>query len=132
MTVILYDGECGFCSASVQFVLTRDREGVFRYASIQSNAGRALLREHGIDDPQLDTMFLLEDGTVYQRSTAGLRIARRLPRYRLLAGLALLVPRPLRDWVYDLVARNRHRLGGGENCLLPTEEQRARFLDRGE
>ncbi len=130
MMVILYDGECGFCSATIQFILKRDRQGLFHFASIQSKAGRRLLRDHGVDEPGLDTMYLLEDGHLSERSTAALRIGTRLPRYGLLAALGLWVPRFLRDWCYRLVARNRDWLWNRESCLLPTEEQRARFHDR--
>ena len=130
MMVILYDGECSFCSATIQFILKRDRQGIFHFASIQSKAGRRLLRDHGVDEPDLDTMFLLEDGHLSERSTAALRIGTRLPRYGLLAALGLWVPRFLRDWCYRLVARNRDWLRDRESCLLPTEEQRARFHDQ--
>ena len=130
MIVILYDGECGFCSATIQFILKRDRQGLFHFASIQSKAGRRLLRDHGVDEPGLDTMYLLEDGHLSERRPAALRIGTRLPRYGLLAARGRWVPRFLRDWCYRLVARNRYRLWNRESCLLPTEEQRARFHDR--
>lgn len=130
MTVILYDGECGFCSSAIRFVLKRDREGIFSFAAIQSEAGRDILRKHGIEEPRLDTMYLVDGDQIFERSSASLRIGKRLPRYRLLATIGLLVPRPLRDWVYNLVARNRHRLAGDEGCLLPSEEEEKRFLDR--
>ena len=129
MTVILYDGECGFCSSAIQFVLKRDREGVFSFAAIQSEPGRDLLRRHGIEDPKLDTMYLVDGDRLYERSSASLRIGKRLPRYGLLATLGLLVPRPIRDWVYNLVARNRRRLAGDEGCLHLSEEEKKRFLD---
>ncbi len=132
MMVILYDGECGFCAASIRFVWKRDREGLFHFASIQSEQGRELLAQHGIHDPTLDTMYLLDGKEVFERSGAGLRICRRLPRYRVLSTLGLLVPRFLRDWVYDLVARNRQRITSGESCEPPPEEVRKRFLDREE
>ena len=129
MIVILYDGECSFCSATIQFVLKRDHEGLFHFASIQSEAGRCLLRDHGVDAPGLDTVYLLDDGRLFERSTAALLIGKRLPRYRTLSVLGLCVPRFLRDWCYNRVARNRYRLRDGESCQFPAEEQRARFLD---
>ena len=132
MMVILYDGECSFCSAVVQFVLKRDSRELFHFASIQSEAGRGLLREYGVDEPELDTMYLLEDEQLHERSTAALRVARRLPFYSLPAGLALCLPRIIRDWCYDLTARHRHRLLQEGNCLVPTEKQKMRFLDREE
>ena len=127
--VILYDGECSFCSATIQFILKRDRQGLFHFASIHSKGGRRLLRDRGVDEPDLDTIYLLEDEHISKRSTATLRIGMRLPRYGLLAALGLWVPRFLRDWCYRLVARNRDWLWDRESCLHPTEEQRARFHD---
>ena len=132
MTVILYDGECGLCARSIQFILKRDHDGHFHFASLQSEAGREILQKHGIAEAKLDTMYLSMDGELFERSTAALKIGRELPRYRLLARLGMLVPRPLRDWVYNQIARNRHRFFGEDQCMLPTAEQRARFLDRNE
>jgi len=129
MIVILYDGECSFCSATIQFVLKRDREELFHFASIQSEAGRRLLRDHGVDEPGLDTMYLLDGGRLSERSTAALLVGKRLPRYRILSAFGLWLPCFLRDWCYNWVARNRYRLRDGESCQVPAEEQRARFLD---
>jgi predicted DCC family thiol-disulfide oxidoreductase YuxK len=130
MTVILYDGECGFCAASIRFVWRRDRAGAFHFAAIQSEPGRKLLAQLGIEDPKLETLYLLEGNEIFERSNAGLRIVRRLPRYRLMGTLGQLVPRFLRDWVYDWVARNRHRLRQEPTCERPPEEVRQRFLDQ--
>lgn len=131
MKVILYDGECGFCAASIRFVWKRDRAAQFHFASIQSEAGARILREHGVDHPKLDTFYFLDDDTLFERSGAALRACGHLPRYRFPARLGLLVPRPLRDWCYDLVARNRHRILRKDQCELPPPEVRARFLDGG-
>ena len=129
MAVILYDGECGMCTASVQFVLERDRNGVFCFASLQSEAGRGILKKHGIEEVKLDTMYLSAGDELFERSTAVLKIGSQLPNYRIVARIGFLVPRLLRDWVYNLIARNRHRLRGSDRCQRPTEEQRVRFLD---
>jgi len=116
----------------VQFVLKRDCRELFHFTSIQSEAGRELLRDHGVDEPELDTVYLLEHEQLHERSTAALRVARRLPFYSIPAGLALCVPRIMRDWCYDMTARHRHRLLQKGSCLIPTEKQRMRFLDREE
>lgn len=129
MKVILYDGECGFCASSVRFVWKRDREGIFHFAPIQSERGAALLRDHGVPDPKLDTFYLLDGDRLDDRSEAALRVCRQLPRYRLLANLGLLVPRFLRDRVYDFIAKNRRRLSRHATCELPPPEVRNRFLD---
>ncbi|MBL49551.1 MAG: thiol-disulfide oxidoreductase [Roseibacillus sp.] len=132
MAVILYDGECGMCRASVQFVLSRDRGGALRFASLQSEAGREILAEHGLVAPEFDTMYFLDGEKLYDRSSAALQIGRRLPYLAVLSRLALLVPRFLRDGVYDFIARNRHNWFDKNRCLVLTEEQRKRFLDLGE
>jgi len=133
--VLLYDGVCGFCNASVQLVLRHDRRGTLRFAPLQSSYGKQVLAHH----PELgglDSMVWFEPGadpgspTVLTRSSAALRVARYLggPWSLLLA--FWLVPRPLRDWAYDVVARNRHRLmGSAQQCLLPPLAERHRFLE---
>jgi predicted DCC family thiol-disulfide oxidoreductase YuxK len=127
--VILYDGACGLCAASIRFVWKRDRAGVFSFAAIQSEAGRGLLRERGLPEPKLDSMYLLDGERLFERSTAALLVLRELPRYGLLGAAGLLVPRFLRDWVYDRVAGKRHRIGTCERGEAPPEELRKRFLD---
>lgn len=129
MKVILYDGECGFCAASVRFVWKRDVDGLFSFAALQSEAGRRLLRERGIPQPRLDTFYYLEDDRLFERSEAALRVCRQLPRLGLAARFGLLVPRGLRDWAYDCIARNRHRILAGKACEIPPPEVRARFLE---
>ncbi|HBM78255.1 MAG TPA: thiol-disulfide oxidoreductase DCC family protein [Verrucomicrobiales bacterium] len=128
MTVVFYDGECRFCSAVVIFVLRRDRDALFQFASIQSEAGCELLAEYGVPSPRLDTMYLLEAGQVYERSTAALRIARRLRGYGVAARICLWIPRFLRDFCYRVIARNRHRILRENHCFLPNKDEEKRFL----
>lgn len=128
--IVLYDGECAFCSRVVHLIVDRDPAGVYRFAALQSPLGQALLRRHGLRTDDFDTLLLVEGGEVWERSTAALRIAGGLrgPARRLAALLRL--PGPLRDWAYDRVARRRHLLlGGPAACRLPTPELRARVLD---
>ncbi|MBU0676939.1 MAG: DUF393 domain-containing protein [Verrucomicrobia bacterium] len=110
-TVILFDAGCPLCTRSVQLIRKRARDGLFRYVPLDSSEGRRLLAEHGLADSNLDSLVLIENEKVYIRSTAALRIARRL---RILSVLYVLVvlPRGLRDSVYDWIARNRHRWYG--------------------
>ena len=137
--MLLFDGTCGFCAQSVQFVLRRERRRrTLRFASLQSNAGSDVRTRHPELD-QVDSVIWVEPGdgaageTVYVRSAAVLRVLHYLGGiWTVLAWLAVLVPRFIRDAVYDLVARNRQRLiRGGMACLLPTPEQRTRFIDWG-
>jgi predicted DCC family thiol-disulfide oxidoreductase YuxK len=128
--VILFDGVCRFCAWSVRFVIERDPRGVFRFASLQSEAGRGLLRDHGLSGDAMDSMALIDQAGVWRESDAALRICRclRAP-WRYLAVLRF-VPKFLRDPLYRLIARNRYRwFGKSDTCLVPSPGIRARFLD---
>ena len=128
--VILFDGICNLCNASVDFVIKRDRQELFRFASLQGKAAQALLREYKLPSDTVNTVILVEGGKGYIRSTAALRIARHLPFPWPLLSLLLAVPPFIRDLVYDVVARNRHRwFGRADTCRVPAPELRARFLD---
>lgn len=129
--LVLFDGVCNLCSASVRFLVERDRRGTLRFAAIQSAVGAAAFARAGRPPPEgdPDSLVLVEDGALLEHSTAALRIARHLGGpWRLFAGL-LVVPRALRDPVYRFVARNRYRwFGRQETCMVPTPELRARFV----
>jgi predicted DCC family thiol-disulfide oxidoreductase YuxK len=126
---ILFDGVCNLCNGSVQFILKRDPQARFRFASLQSEAGRRLVTEQGLDPEVLNSVILIEDGRVYRESTAALRIARHMAGAWKLLRVFVLIPRPIRDVAYRLIARNRYRwFGKSETCWLPTPELRARFL----
>ena len=138
--VILFDGVCNFCDASVNFVIEHDRDGYFRFAPLQSGAGSELAAEHGLrsetsntngpgDLIPIDSVILIEDGKAYTRSTAALRIARRLGGiWSLFYGL-MVIPEPVRDFFYRLFAKYRYRMfGRKDECMLPTPEERARYL----
>ncbi len=128
--IVLFDGVCNFCNSSVNFLLRRDRKGVFRFAALQSEVGRKLLAEAGLQHHDLDSMVLIEGGEVAVKSTAALKAASRLPGLWFMTGLLLLVPRRLRDWCYDAFAARRYRwFGKREVCMVPTAEMRSRFLD---
>lgn len=129
---MLYDGICGLCNKSVQMILARDRRGTMRFAALQSDYGQAVIERH----PELhgvDSVVLVErsDGAerVHVRSDAALRLASYLGGFWKLFAAARIIPRPLRDFLYDLVARSRYRLFGKyDTCLLPPPEVRSRFI----
>jgi predicted DCC family thiol-disulfide oxidoreductase YuxK len=127
--IVIFDGECNFCDAAVNFIIDRDPGAVFRFAARQSPEGKRIMKENGVPEVGLDSMILVEDGRVFVRSTAGLRIARHLRGpWPIFYGF-LAVPGPVRDAVYDVVAKNRKRLMGSRDaCAVPTPERRARFL----
>jgi len=128
--IVLFDGVCNLCNASVGFIIDRDRRGYFSFAALQSEVGRRRLASYRRPGETLDTVVLLEGGRVYTRSRAALRIARRLDGlWPLLFALSVL-PEPIADAAYGWIARNRYRwFGRSESCRVPTPELRARFLD---
>lgn len=129
--VIVYDGVCLLCSRWVRFLLERDREGRYRFASIQSQSGRQLMQTHGLDPDSPFSMLLVEDGRGYTDTTAIARVLRGLPhrRWRWLSVIMLSFPRTVRDVAYRFVARHRYRLfGRSEQCFVPTPQQRSRFM----
>jgi predicted DCC family thiol-disulfide oxidoreductase YuxK len=128
--VILFDGVCNLCNGFVQFVIARDPGARFQFAALQSDSARRLLaRVDGLGQVP-DSVVLVDRGRVYTRSSAALRIARGLPFPWSLARALIVVPRPLRDWVYDRVARHRYRwFGRKDTCMVPTPDLRARFLE---
>jgi predicted DCC family thiol-disulfide oxidoreductase YuxK len=129
--VIIFDGVCTLCSGVVQFIIKRDPHAVFRFAALQSDAGSRLLRQHGLDPAEATSMLLVKDGKAYLKSDAVQQIARVLP-WPWKAGCVVLalIPRSVRNWAYDFIARNRYRwFGKKERCTLPSAEIRARFLE---
>jgi predicted DCC family thiol-disulfide oxidoreductase YuxK len=128
--IVLFDGVCNLCSGSVQFIIPRDREGRFRFASLQSPVGQELLARFGIDPTVVDSVVVIEGDRWYKESDAALRVARGLAGPWKVLTVFRLIPRPLRDRLYRLIARNRYRwFGKKEACWLPTPELRERFLD---
>lgn len=126
--IILFDGECAFCEGSVRFIARRDG-GYFRFGASQSPEAAALLARHGTSRAATRSIILIEDGQVYLRSTASLRIAQRLSAPWRWAGVLLWIPRPIRDAAYAVVAAIRIRLAGPSNaCEIPPPEIRARLI----
>ncbi|HEX6162096.1 MAG TPA: DCC1-like thiol-disulfide oxidoreductase family protein [Vicinamibacterales bacterium] len=126
--IILFDGTCAFCEGSVKFVAKRDN-GYFLFGASQNPEGQALLRRFGNTGDAARSMMLIEGDRLYQRSDAVLRIAKRMTAPWKFAAVFLLVPRPIRDLVYRVVAANRHRIAGRSNaCEIPPPEIRARLL----
>lgn len=126
--IVLFDGVCNFCDSTVQFIHARDKRDYFRFAALQSETGARLQKEFGLHN--IDSVILVERGAAYTRSTAALRIAKKLGGAWSLAYAFIVVPRFIRDFAYDLFAKNRYRLFGKKDaCGLPTPELRKRFID---
>jgi predicted DCC family thiol-disulfide oxidoreductase YuxK len=128
--VVLFDGVCNLCNGFVQFVIPRDPAGYFRFAALQSRAAARLMTDAGVVLPGGDSVVLIADGRAFTRSAAVLHIARRLRWPWPLASALIVIPRPIRDAIYDVVARNRVRwFGQRESCMVPGPGLRERFLD---
>jgi predicted DCC family thiol-disulfide oxidoreductase YuxK len=134
---MLYDGECGFCSTAVQFVLARDRRAVFRFAALQGQVAAEVLAPFGGRPADLTTFYVLEDyrggePVLHARASAALVTAAALGWPWSMAAVFRVFPRRWLDAAYNLVARHRHRiLGPSDACLIPRPEDRGRFLDAG-
>ena len=127
--VILYDGVCVFCSRWVRFVAARDRDRRFRFTAIQSDYGARLARTFGIDPEDPDTNAVIHGGAAYVRSDAALTVLSNLPGWRW-ARVLFAVTKPLRDAVYNLVAKNRYRIFGKyDACFMPDEGMRERVME---
>jgi predicted DCC family thiol-disulfide oxidoreductase YuxK len=128
--VILFDGVCNLCNSFVRFVIARDADGRFQFGPLQSPAARRLLGSIESSAGLPDSVLLVEDGRVWTRSDAALRVARRLKFPWRLAYVFILVPRPLRDWMYDQIARRRYQwFGKRAVCMVPTPDLRRRFIE---
>ena len=128
--VILFDGVCNYCNGMVNFLIRKDKQRRFLFAPLQSNAGQELLGQFGLNTTQLDSFIFISDGKAYLRSTAGLKLYNQLPWYWKWTQLFWIVPRVIRDAVYNFIARNRYKwFGKRDQCMVPSAEVRERFLD---
>lgn len=127
--IVLFDGHCSFCDASVRFIIQRDPTAIFRFASLQSEIGQQLVQRMHIPK-QTDSLVLIEGTTAYTHSTAALRIAKQLHRLWPLLYICILIPRPIRDGLYRFIAKNRYRWFGRKEqaCELPSPAIQNRFL----
>jgi predicted DCC family thiol-disulfide oxidoreductase YuxK len=127
--IILFDGTCAFCERAITFIAARDRDAGFRFGASQSPQAAALLAPYGLTRDLARSIILIEDGRVYLRSTASLRIAAHLRWPWSLARVCLAVPVPIRDAVYRIVAAIRHRVAGRSNaCEIPPPAIRDRMI----
>lgn len=127
--IVFFDGVCNFCNASVDIIFKRNKKRNLFYSSLQSEFAKSFLATHSVDFSNLDTMIYFSGGVFYFRSDAALQIAKRLNGgYRLFAAF-LIVPRFIRDGIYNWVAKNRYRFfGKKETCRIPNEEEKSFFL----
>ncbi len=127
--IILFDGICNLCNGAVQYVIRHDPQGRFLFASLQSESGQQLLAEHQLQQTDFNSFVLIEGNKVFTKSTAALRVAKKLEGFIRLLGGFIFVPSFLRDGVYDIIAKNRYRwFGKKDTCMLPTPDLSSRFL----
>lgn len=128
-SIILFDGVCNLCNGFVNFLIPRDKDNQFIFSSLQSDKAHELLKELNYSSEKISSVLLIENGNLFSRSAAVLRIFRKMRGLWPVLYIFILVPGFLRDPLYDLIARNRYRLfGKKESCMIPTAELKTRFI----
>ena len=125
--LVLYDGSCGFCNRSVQFILKNEESNTLFFAAIQSETAQKLFLSMSITSPDLNTFYFYTNGVLYERSSAAIQVSKFLKKPYRFIGFFSWVPTFLRDGIYRIIAKNRHRLAK-EYCYIPQKEQKERFL----
>jgi predicted DCC family thiol-disulfide oxidoreductase YuxK len=128
--IILFDGVCNLCNASVQFVIQHDKKDIFRFVALQSDLGKKIIKHIGIDSKNIDSIVLYEPGVAYYyKSTAAIEIAKYLGGFFHYGTVFKIIPAGIRNILYDYIAKNRYRwYGKQEQCLIPTDELKSKFL----
>ncbi len=127
--VILFDGVCNLCNSSINFIIDHDKNNIFKFASLQSEAGQKLLNKFKLENNDFDSIVLIENDKYYMRSNAVLRIVRSFPGLWKMLYAFIIVPSPIRDFLYNMIADNRYKwFGKKKQCMVPTPEVRGRFL----
>lgn len=127
--IIIFDGVCNLCNFAIDFVLKRDQKKVFIFLPNQVMAGKKILEKYGIKDLDVRSVYLIEDKKIYQKSTAILRILKRLSFPWNLGYVYIVIPRPVRDFIYNIIAKNRYQwFGKRDTCRVLSDEEKGRFL----
>ena len=128
--LLLFDGICNLCNASVQFIIKHDTQKKFSFASLQSDAAKEILLQFDENYLNLDSIILIFDNTIYSKSSAIIKVGSLLGGFYKIATIFYIIPKPIRDWVYDYIAKNRYKwYGKRESCMIPTQELKSRFLE---
>ncbi|MBO6661883.1 MAG: DUF393 domain-containing protein [Roseivirga sp.] len=128
--ILLFDGVCNLCNSSVNFIIDHDPKGHFKFAALQSEFGQKKLEELGFDQEEFDSLVLLSGDKVYKKSSAALRIARKLSGLYPLLYVFIIIPPFIRHGVYNIIAKNRYKWWGKrDSCRMPTPELKARFVE---
>lgn len=128
--IILFDGVCNLCNSSVQWIIKNDPDGIFKFASMQSEAGQRLLRKFNLPTDDYHSFILIEGDKYYSKSDAALRVAKRLDGIPSSLYAFMIMPKPVRDFLYNRIAKNRYSwFGKKDECMIPTPELESRFLE---
>ena len=127
--IILFDGVCNLCNRSVNFIISKDSKDIFRFATLQSDIGMSLMSQHGINTTKTDSVILIDTNEYHERSSAILQIVKDLSGGYALLYFFIIVPKCIRDWGYDYIAKNRYKwYGKKDSCMVPTPELVSKFL----
>lgn len=127
--ILLFDGVCNLCNSSVNFIIDRDPKKHFKFAALQSDFGQSKLKELGFNQEEFDSLVLLSNGKVYRKSSAALRIAKKLNGLWPLLYIFILIPPFIRHGIYDIIGKNRYKwFGKQDSCRMPTPELKQRFI----
>lgn len=127
--IVLIDGECNFCNRTLMFILKYDRDEMFYFGSQQSKVAQNLLSKYNYKDESLTTIYLIHNGKVFTKSSAIIEIAKRLSGFPRYLSLLRFIPKPIRDWFYDLFSKYRFFLGRRKTiCLIPTPSLISRMI----
>lgn len=125
--ILFYDGDCGFCNSSVQFVLKHERTNEIYFSALQSEFSLTFFRENHFEEPDLSTFYFYSDGNLYSKSTAAIKVVRFLKFPYSLLGVFIIIPRFIRDRGYDFIAKRRNKIMKAF-CVIPNPENKMRFL----
>ena len=127
--ILIFDGLCNLCSGSANFIIKRDKRAKYKFASLQSEVGIKLCIQHNIDTTKIDSIVLIKDDAVYIKGAAVLEILKDMPIGWRLLRVGVILPKEIRDWLYDFVAKHRYKIfGKKDECPLPVEDVKDRYL----
>ena len=128
--IVLFDGVCNLCNRLVMFIIRYDQQGKFKFVSLQSDFGKSILQKHNITVENNDTFVLVMSDVIYLKSTASLKLLKELGGIWKVFYIFILIPRPIRDFVYDKIAGSRYAVfGKRESCMVPSDNIKDRFLE---
>lgn len=128
--ILLFDGECNLCNGTVQFVIKRDKKAKIKFASLQSEAGKQIMQQFNIPTEYIDSIILVENNKVFYKSTAALRLSKKMDGLWPLIYIFIIIPAFIRNFVYDYIARYRIKwFGKADTCWVMTPDLKSRFLN---